>query len=719
MCHPSQNHANMQRLDPPRGFSGFSILFVFSVSWIITSQGAKAQIPYLSGWPAAIQAPIGTPIYIADIDDDGEEELVMTALGNNYQNAMLYALRMNGTMISGFPITGGNYFDGDPALFDSNDDGKLEMVVPQNRNLYLMDNQGNAIWSIPYSGSIFQSKYHPFHVSVDDLDNDGSMEITVTCYKGGAIFVFDVQGNVRPGWPVILPPTEAGWSAPPIYMSASLADIDQDGLKEIVVGVDDGTNTYPSRVHCYKPDGSACQGFPVGARYEGYRSKAVLMDIEGDGYLEIAIGKETTRLNIYRYDGTLFPGYPLFQSARGIAVGDINRDGKLEMITESRSVMGNDLLTGAVLPDFPFSDPAGTYKFSWQGAPNICKLSDDPGLEIAAGGATSAIPGNGRLFAFNLSGQVLPGFPSAVLPLRALMSSCAVNDVDGNGTTDICCGSENDAAYVPRSSTVYCWDTGYPYNLDNVDWAMDGFDIAHTGRWRRLYHINKSSSQLLVVGCQTGTCSFAPDGNLHAVTVTATRQADGTHPSGQDVRFSRTLGCAEYEGPVIDNGNGTYTRYLRAPLTECTTEVHAWVNEFKLDSCQTIQFSESSGSAPPPIPDGHWTAGTPMDAAKITSNGTTSHVNWDVTSCPAPDYNLYSGPLSSLSSCAYDSWQCSLGASGSADITLDSGNVFFLIVPVSGATEGSHGRTSTGAERNASGVGHCGITQKDVSGTCP
>jgi hypothetical protein len=717
MYHSFLSRVNTSKIGRGPDIPRFFIAYISSIFWFIASQGAMAQIAYLSGWPVTVQAPTGGPVYIADINDDGENELVTTLIGVNGQNALLYAFNNIGTVIPGFPISGGHFWDGDPALSDFDDDGQLEIVVAQNGNLFLRDQQGSAIWTIPYSGPVFQSKYYPFKISVDDIDKDGKKEIVVTCYSGGAVFVFDAQGNVRQGWPVLLTrPT--GYTPPPMYESASIGDIDNDGIKEIVLGVDDGTTTSPARVYCFKPDGTLCPGFPVGTTRQSYRSKAVLVDIEDDGYLDIAIGKETTRLYVYRYDGTLFPGYPLIQSARGIAVGDIYRDGKLEMITEADTIRGNDLMTGANLPNFPFSDPAGTYYFSWQGAPNICELSDDPGLEIAAGGATSAIPGNGKLFAFNLNGQVLPSIPSAVLTHRALMSSCAVNDVDGNGTTDICCGSENDEASVPRYSTFYCWDTGYPYNLDNVDWAMDGFDIAHTGRWRRLYHINKASSQLSVVGCQQNPCTLPPDGNLHAVSVTATRQADGTHPAGQDVRYSRTPGCGEYEGPVIDNGNGTYTRYLRAPLAVCTTEVHAWVNEFKLDSCQTIQFSESSGGAPPPIPDGHWIAGTPMGAAKITSDGTTSRMTWDVAACPAPDYNLYSGPLSGVSSYAYDAWQCSLGVSGSADITLASSNVFFLIVPVNGSTEGSHGFTRAGIERPASGVGHCGITVKDISGTC-
>lgn len=108
-----------------------------------------------------------------------------------------------------------------------------------------------------------------------------------------------------------------------------------------------------------------------------------------------------------------------------------------------------------------------------------------------------------------------------------------------------------------------------------------------------------------------------------------------------------------------------------------------------------------------------------MTAAKITMSGDIERITWDVSNCPALDYNLYAGPLGSVSSYGYDSWQCSLGASGSADTTPGARSVFFLIVPVNGSTEGSHGMTSAGAERNASGVGHCGVTSKDTSGTCP
>jgi hypothetical protein len=585
------------------------------------------QLSYLPGWPVTVQSPTGRPIYIADIDDDGQNELFMMAIGNNFQDDMLYAFERNGTIMPGFPISGGAFFSGDPALFDSNDDGRLEMAVAQDGNLYLRDQQGNAIWTIPYTGPIFQSTYYPFHVSVDDLDDDGNKEIIVTCYSGGAVFVFDAQGNVKPGWPVLAPIDS--------YQNASIGDIDGDGQKEIIV--------ISASIWCLKPDGSFCPGFPIDYPFFS-GSKPVLADIDTDGYLEIIFGWLDNYLRILRFDGSMHAGYPIAQRAYGIGFGDVNRDGIYDITIGWNSLYSYDAISATLLPNFPITDASGGFSFS-SDSPNICNLSDDAGLEIAAGAACCDFVPDGKLYAYNLSGQILANYPSVLLYQRSLTTGCTVNDVDSNGTTDICCGSENLEFSVPRPSTVYCWDTGYPYNLDNVDWAMDGFDLGHTGRWRRLYHISKAGSQVAVGSCQGqgNPCYLPPDGSLIAVDVTAVREHSGANPAGQDVRYSRTLGCGNYEGPVIDHSDGTYTRMLQAPLADCKTDLHAWINEFKLQDWQQIVFTTGC-VAPPPS----FSLLSPPNHA--SNQPLTVTLAWAEAGLPpnpnlAVSYDLYFGPL--------------------------------------------------------------------------
>ncbi len=125
------------------------------------------------------------------------------------------------------------------------------------------------------------------------------------------------------------------------------------------------------------------------------------------------------------------------------------------------------------------------------------------------------------------------------------------------------------------------------------------------------------------------------------------------------------------------------------------------------------------GTGPKPVPDGLWVPGTPVRVTKNVSDGSSVHVTWDVT-CPAGAYTIDSGPLSAVATGGYtDFSNCALPPTGSADVPLGAGDLFFIVVPISGTIEGSHGRDGSAVERPWSSVGHCGILSKDTTGTCP
>jgi hypothetical protein len=241
---------------------------------------------------------------------------------------------------------------------------------------------------------------------------------------------------------------------------------------------------------------------------------------------------------------------------------------------------------------------------------------------------------------------------------------------------------------------------------------MDGFDLGHTGRWRRLYHIDKINSTLDVAGCTSANpCYLQADGSLHAVTVTAVRQFGGSNPSGQDVRYSSTLGCANYEGPVIDNGDGIYTRMLRAPTAECTTDIHAWVNEFKLQDYQQIIFRIPNPKEASPN-------GTPMTAQK--GAGTSVVVNYS-PGCGATTHAMYWGGGPIGAGLNWTDVACEVASGGTFDPgELNLGEwIYFVIVGQNSTLEGSYGRNSIGQERPESvGIGACDKPQ-DLTGTCP
>lgn len=209
--------------------------------------------------------------------------------------------------------------------------------------------------------------------------------------------------------------------------------------------------------------------------------------------------------------------------------------------------------------------------------------------------------------------------------------------------------------------------------------------------------------------------------------------SDGTFEYVQIVYSGAGSGWSNLTGVALgtmvdgtDPGNGVWRLSVRHSLGGTCTPSGALLSWTLHLQAQVTTWDCSSigpggcGAGPKPVPDGRWVPGVPLKAARLASDGSTVSVTWDSAACPAPAYALYSGPLSAVASYGYDNWaNCSLGTSGSATAALNAGAVFFVVVPLSGAVEGSHGRTSSGAERPATGASHCGVTSKDASGTCP
>ncbi len=131
------------------------------------------------------------------------------------------------------------------------------------------------------------------------------------------------------------------------------------------------------------------------------------------------------------------PGYPVtmgvhpnFAPARGIAFADLDGDGNLETIASSTDskIYAWDM-TGALMPGFPVNT-IGLAQY----APSVGDLDGDGDLEIVQ--PTRGITSGGRLYALDHQGAVLPGFPISFN--NENVSSCAsLADLDGDGELEI------------------------------------------------------------------------------------------------------------------------------------------------------------------------------------------------------------------------------------------------------------------------------------------
>ncbi|MEJ2421924.1 MAG: choice-of-anchor J domain-containing protein, partial [Acidobacteriota bacterium] len=126
-----------------------------------------------------------------------------------------------------------------------------------------------------------------------------------------------------------------------------------------------------------------------------------------------------------------------------------------------------------------------------------------------------------------------------------------------------------------------------------------------------------------------------------------------------------------------------------------------------------------------PVPDGKWISGTPMKATRSDSGGRTIGLTWDVSTCQDPNYNVYYGNGSAVSTYTLTGSACAIGNSGSATWSapaIPSGQKFiwWVIVGTDGvSTESSWGNDSSGTQRHPAASGECGMTAKSTATSCP
>jgi len=292
----------------------------------------------LPGLPSQVATGFEASPTLVDVDGDGIDDVVfLTSDGElNVVDATLKSL-------PGWPRSFG--------LLDEHD----------------ADNPGNHLAQPAYAeGEIEASQAHAAIASpaIADLDGDGSVEV-VAASLNGQLWVWHADGTTADGWPFLLDESLVrGLNEPDhnnydfgFFGAPALGDLDDDGDLEIVIGAMD------SRVYALHHDGSAVAGFPVELREdfesgEGVQSRGeriisspALGDIDGDGFLEIAIGSNQKTTGTYglgyvlSHDGLVEPGwpYPLFGAytnalpfvGEGVpgspTLCDIDGDGRLEV----------------------------------------------------------------------------------------------------------------------------------------------------------------------------------------------------------------------------------------------------------------------------------------------------------------------------------------------------------------------------------------------------
>jgi immune inhibitor A len=253
-------------------------------------------------------------------------------------------------------------------------------------------------------------------LAVADLDDDGLKEIIAGC-KNGLVYVWDHSGYQLDGWPV-----NVGSAVP---SKAAVCDVDLDGSPEIVTCGLNGS------VYVLNNDGSACPGWPQHTEGE-ILSSPLLADIDDDGMVEIVCGSTDGKMYAWNEDGHKVRGWPSELGGHEIwmspGAADIDGDHLSEVVVGGYGgplyvIDGN----GSILDGWPVLVGRGCGR----GAPSVADFDGDGLLEIAISGLFS-----NSVYLVALDGRVQSGWPRWSYNCDELTSPVAA-DIDNDGLPEI------------------------------------------------------------------------------------------------------------------------------------------------------------------------------------------------------------------------------------------------------------------------------------------
>lgn len=170
--------------------------------------------------------------------------------------------------------------------------------------------------------------------AVGDMDGDGRPE---RAFSGeGSVWVFGPAGALMDFYPLPRIERETALSAP------ILADVDDDGLADVVVSTADGT------LEAYTGDGKAAAGFPLAAG-SGALSAPSAFDLDGDGDVELAAVSAAGYLYVWDLASDDGPGAVPW----GMPRGDAQAGACLDITDPVRMDTGESLMPEHLVYNYP------------------------------------------------------------------------------------------------------------------------------------------------------------------------------------------------------------------------------------------------------------------------------------------------------------------------------------------------------------------------------
>ncbi|MCP4548300.1 MAG: T9SS type A sorting domain-containing protein [bacterium] len=420
----------------------------------------------LSGWPLLTGGSSASSVAIGDIDGDGDKELVCGS-------SSLYAWHHDGNEVYDGDENPGTHgvlnsvhrdFTASITLADVDTmTPGLEIIAASTdpRRLCVYNNAGEILpnWDKEMPHWIWATP------SAADVDGDGLVEIFAPCLNGN-LYAWNSDGtDYLPDSGGIFASGLGGW----VRSSASLAQLDADPELEIVIG------SSVDQLQAWNHDGTVLDGFPVHFDDDIYSSPSIA-DINDDGLNEIIFLCDNDSLYVVNCDGSLYGnGFPIFleSNSAGLApspaIVDFEDDGQLEIVAAGVASYHSATVTvvdnqGNTLPGWPIH-----IEDSSEASPVVSDLDNDGALEVLLGSEA------GFLYGWEMTGVPMTGFP--ILTEAEIRGTPTLDDIDADYSVDL--------ALLGWDAFVYIWDIPAFYHNGMAQWRMFRANPARTGVFTR------------------------------------------------------------------------------------------------------------------------------------------------------------------------------------------------------------------------------------------
>ncbi|MEZ5464677.1 MAG: FG-GAP-like repeat-containing protein [Lysobacteraceae bacterium] len=371
-------------------------------------------------------------VTLGDIDADGDIDLLAantTGLGN-----LIYLNSGNGSFsATGMPFSSDtNFGTGSFVLADLDRDGDLDLVVGnsgETNKRYFNGGRGAFRPATTFDSDADTTSSLAF----GDVDGDGDVDvITGNLGQTNKLYLNDGGDFPLTGTPI--------GSETDSTLSIALGDVNLDGALDLIVGNSGQTNKR------YLNNGSG--GFPatgtaIGGELDTTRSIA-LGDLNHDGKLDVVAVNGSGQTN-KRYLNNGSGGFPASGTpfgeddtgnASAVALGDIDGDGDLDIVVGK---------VAGVASKWYENDGNGVFPTLGNNVGNEVSATNDLVLgDLNADGALDVILGNdsdhNRVYLNDGSG-VFPTSGTAVQAVNDFTSSVALADLDLDGDLDLIVGN--------------------------------------------------------------------------------------------------------------------------------------------------------------------------------------------------------------------------------------------------------------------------------------